>query len=103
MSFRKLRRGSTRSDDPRLGSGGQKTLEKIRRLAQEKAVQDVDEAMREADFLGPHDPGQRMEILTQKLIGVGGIRGANFSQRDASDQAKRLLAKYSHNAAWICE
>ena len=77
-------------------------LEKARKLAQETAVQDVDEAMWEADFLGPHDPGQRMEILTQKLIGVGGILGANFSQRDASDQAKRLLAKYSHNAAWIC-
>ena len=69
-----------------------------RKLAQEAAVQDVAEAMREADFFGPHDPGQRTEILTQRLLGTG----AGFSQRDASDQAKRLLAKHSHEAAWIC-
>lgn len=65
-----------------------------RKRAQEAAVQDVAEAMREADFFGPHDPGQRTEILTQRLLGTG----AGFSQRDASDQAKRLLAKHSHEA-----
>lgn len=68
--------------------------ENARKLAQEAAVQDVAEAMREADFFGPHDPGQRTEILTQRLLGTG----AGFSQRDASDQAKRLLAKHSHEA-----
>ena len=65
-----------------------------RKLAQEAAVQAVDEAMWEADFFGSHDPGQRTEILTQRL--------PDFSHRDASDQAKRLLAKHSHEAAWIC-
>ena len=69
-----------------------------RKLAQNTAVQAVDEAMWEADFFGPHDPGQRTEILTQRLLGTG----VDFSQRDASDQAKRLLAKHSHEAAWIC-
>lgn len=69
-----------------------------RKLAQKAAVQDVAEAVWEADFFGPHDPGQRTEILTQRLLGTG----ADFSQRDASDQAKRLLAKHSHEAAWIC-
>lgn len=50
--------------------------------------------MREADFFGPHDPGQRMEILTQRLLGTG----VGFSRTDASNQAKQLLAKHSHEA-----
>lgn len=74
--------------------------EKLQKLKQEAAAQIVDEAMWQADFFGPHpqDPGQRMEILTERFLSTSNSHGTGFSRRHASDLAKQLLAKHSHEA-----